>query len=118
MEARESQCASKFMEPPNNIGNVPVLDLDANEEGFVNVEGQNGRQPTTPNSFKVPSKKITSEAWEYFTRIVVNGVSKAQCNYCKSTLAAGGSAGTSHLLKHAKNTCVGRHLKIAPGQTR
>ncbi|XP_048226845.1 zinc finger BED domain-containing protein DAYSLEEPER-like [Ricinus communis] len=45
-----------------------------------------------------------------------SSIQKAKCKYCKSALSYSGNNGTSHLLKHAKKICSGRHLKLPSGQ--
>lgn len=109
----QSQCASKQVNPIGQDSIPSVQDLDKNEEQFVDLDGS---ENDTANTNK-RKKKTTSEVWEYFTKKDVNGVVKAMCNYCKATLSAGGANGTSHLLKHARTVCPGRHFKLARGQS-
>lgn len=84
-------------------------------EGFVEV--QNNTTKESESSSIKKSKKQTSEAWDYFDLITINGIQKALCKFCKSKLSYSRSSGTSHLLKHAKNSCSGKYLKLAAGQS-
>lgn len=86
-------------------------------EGFIEHEQDKPSNQGTLREGK-SSKKHTSEAWEYFDRVDVKGVTKAKCKYCPAILSYKGANGTSHLLKHAKKVCPGRHLRLGvKGQT-
>ncbi|KAK4345246.1 hypothetical protein RND71_035422 [Anisodus tanguticus] len=103
---------ASFSPPP-----VPLLcgvdDLEMDSEGLIEVGVKEKSQ-----SSKLTSKKLTSEAWESFDRVVVKGITRAKCKYCTSLLSYNGANGTSHLLKHSKKTCPGKHLRIGvSGQT-
>ncbi|XP_048492508.1 zinc finger BED domain-containing protein RICESLEEPER 4-like [Beta vulgaris subsp. vulgaris] len=105
---------SQFVPPRAQV----VLDLDPEEELDRCEDDQAGTQTySNQTSTTKRNRKQTSEAWEYFNRIKVDGVVKAQCKYCNSILSAGSASGTSHLLKHAKSVCSDRHLNLAHGQT-
>ena len=114
MDENQSQCTSKSVaQPQNDFGMESKNTLNVDEEGFINdnVDG-------IPSSCtKDKGRKTTSEAWNYFVREEVNGVIRAVCKHCGVSLVTGGSSGTSHLLKHAKKVCSGRHLNLARGQT-
>ncbi|KAK9190756.1 hypothetical protein WN943_019366 [Citrus x changshan-huyou] len=45
-------------------------------------------------------KKKVSEAWEHFTKIMVNGEQKAKCMHCSAILKAKYQSGTSTLNRH------------------
>ncbi|KAL6579833.1 hypothetical protein OROMI_007857 [Orobanche minor] len=45
-------------------------------------------------------KKGKSKAWLHFDKVLVDGVLKAQCNYCSAKLRGDSGAGTSHLNSH------------------
>ena len=85
------------------------------EEGFVEVQNDTSKEVESSSSKR--SKKLTSEVWDYFDLVTIKGIEKAQCKYCKSKLSYNGKNGTSHLLKHANNSCSGKHLKLAAGQS-
>ncbi|KAJ1393036.1 Zinc finger, BED-type [Sesbania bispinosa] len=57
-------------------------------------------------------KKLKSVVWDHFTKKVVNGVDKAECNYYKKLLGGSSKNGTKHLHQHM-NICV--QCKIAMG---
>ncbi|XP_057793338.1 zinc finger BED domain-containing protein DAYSLEEPER-like [Salvia miltiorrhiza] len=94
-------------------------------EGFVDLERDNNTTEVSKENEADPisgvtiktSKKVTSEAWDHFDKIVEKGVTKAKCKYCKAVLSYKVSTGTSHLLKHAKKVCSGKHLRVGVGQT-
>lgn len=101
---------------PNNREYVEVNESEGEEEGedfegFVEV----GKKKEC-GDVKKP-KKLTSTAWESFDVVFVQGTKKAQCKDCKSLLSYSGASGTSHLNKHAKKHCSGRHLRLARGQS-
>ena len=48
-------------------------------------------------------RKLTSVVWNHFKKLKVNGVDKAECNYCKKRLTGRSSDGTNHLHIHFKN---------------
>ncbi|XP_057520741.1 zinc finger BED domain-containing protein RICESLEEPER 2-like [Amaranthus tricolor] len=114
MDENQSQCTSKSVaQPQNDFGMESKNTLNVDEEGFINdnVDG-------IPSSCtKDKGRKTTSEAWNYFVREEVNGVTRAVCKRCGVSLVTSGSSGTSHLLKHTKKVCSGRHLNLACGQT-
>ena len=113
----DSQAASSN---PNHVEiNVEHGDGEDDIEGFVEIL-ENAPKTIAQGSDASGSKsgkKLTSEAWKYFELVMVNGVQKARCKYCKVNLSYKGANGTSHLLKHARNTCPRKHLKLASGQT-
>ncbi|XP_056696612.1 zinc finger BED domain-containing protein DAYSLEEPER-like isoform X2 [Spinacia oleracea] len=112
---------------PPPIPPVPLFfevnDFEGDSEGFIDLgddqnthtlDGETGKN----QSSKLTSKKLTSEAWEFFDKVTMNGVTRAKCKYCPSLLSCNGGNGTSHLLKHSKKTCPGKHLRVGvSGQT-
>lgn len=48
------------------------------------------------------SKKMKSEAWLHFDRVIIDSKVKAVCKYCKAKLVGDSSSGTSHLHTHIK----------------
>ncbi len=50
-------------------------------------------------------KRLTSKAWEFFTKVKVDGVWKAKCNRCSNLLSYKVKNGTSHLNDHYRNYC-------------
>ncbi|XP_076890610.1 zinc finger BED domain-containing protein RICESLEEPER 1-like [Bidens hawaiensis] len=67
-------------------------------------------------------RKLTSPAWQHFTKMVVNGEQKAECNYCKTKLGVKRTNGTNHLHSHM-NKCIKQKNKdirqqvLSTGQT-
>ncbi|KAL0314895.1 UNVERIFIED_CONTAM: hypothetical protein Sangu_2333900 [Sesamum angustifolium] len=57
-------------------------------------------------------RKRTSEAWNHFKRVKVEGIQFAECNYCKTRLKAPAGYGTTHLHKHYEKVCKQRPRKI------
>ncbi|CAN0917467.1 Putative AC transposase [Linum grandiflorum] len=55
------------------------------------------------------TRKLTSDVWPHFTRLFVNEVLKAKCNYCKKVLAGRSTNGTSHLRTH-RDFCVQKQI--------
>ena len=104
---------------PEGVERV-LIHSDCEDEGFLNVDENNDDEVITndqTNNAKI-SKKLTSEAWEFFDKFDdENGVGKAKCKHCNAILSAAVGSGTSHLLKHARKVCPGRHLRLAPSQT-
>jgi hypothetical protein len=45
-------------------------------------------------------RKLKSDVWNEFDKIIVNGVAKARCHWCKNELSATSRSGTSHLRSH------------------
>ncbi|KAL0387676.1 UNVERIFIED_CONTAM: putative AC transposase [Sesamum radiatum] len=56
-------------------------------------------------------RKRTSEAWNHFKRVKVEGIQFAECNYCKTRLKAPAGYGTTHLHKHYEKVCKKRPRK-------
>ncbi|KAK4397930.1 Zinc finger BED domain-containing protein RICESLEEPER 3 [Sesamum angolense] len=56
-------------------------------------------------------RKRTSEAWNHFKRVKVEGIQFAECNYCKTRLKASAGYGTTHLHKHYEKVCKQRPRK-------
>ncbi|CAN1317252.1 Zinc finger BED domain-containing protein RICESLEEPER 2 [Linum perenne] len=63
----------------------------------------------------VDQSRLTSDVWVHFSRIRVNGVTKARCKYCRKLLSGDSNSGTSHLRNHHK-ICLQK--KIHDGQQR
>jgi hypothetical protein len=52
-------------------------------------------------------RKLKSDVWNDFDKIVVNGVAKGRCHWCKKELSATVRSGTSHLCSHlTRRICV------------
>lgn len=99
---------------PNDVEHVVVHDSEGeweDLEGFVEV----GKEKESDSVKK--QKKLTSAAWDTFDVVTVKGVRRAKCKDCNSLLSYSGANGTSHLNKHAKNHCSGRHLRLGVGQS-
>lgn len=58
-------------------------------------------QPRNELAISKP-RKTTSTIWHDFTKVVIDGVQKAQCKYCPSTFMSRPKDGTSHLRSHMK----------------
>lgn len=65
---------------------------------------------------KVGEKRLRSVVWQHFKKINVEGVDKAECNYCKKLLGAQRRNGTKHLHEHHK-VCKMRPFKNMRQQT-
>ncbi|CAN0903363.1 Putative AC transposase [Linum grandiflorum] len=55
------------------------------------------------------TRKLTYDVWRHFTRLFVNRVLNAKCNYCKKVLAGRSTNGTSHLRTH-RYFCVQKQI--------
>ena len=60
-------------------------------------------------------KRETSFIWGYMTRVDVDGVKKAKCNFCEKLLVASQGAGTSSLKRHVEK-CLSKH-QVTTDQT-
>ncbi|KMS96889.1 hypothetical protein BVRB_7g180720 [Beta vulgaris subsp. vulgaris] len=111
---KESDAGSSH---PNEEPFVVLGDSDKEDdvEGFVEIGVDTSKEELSGGSKKC--KKLTSTAWETFDVVVINGVKKAKCKDCNSLLSYSGANGTSHLNKHARKHCSGRHLRLASGQS-
>ncbi|KAJ1402667.1 Zinc finger, BED-type [Sesbania bispinosa] len=56
-------------------------------------------------------KRLKSVVWHHFTKKVVNGVDKAECNYCKKFLGGSSKNGTKHLHQHME-ICIQRKIAM------
>ncbi|KAJ1376472.1 Zinc finger, BED-type [Sesbania bispinosa] len=56
-------------------------------------------------------KRLKSVVWQHFTKKVVNGVDKAECNYCKKLLGGSSKNGTKHLHQHM-DICVQKKIAM------
>ncbi|PLW42976.1 hypothetical protein PCASD_04726 [Puccinia coronata f. sp. avenae] len=67
-------------------------------------------QETEESSSVATSKKrkLTSQVWDHFEKIIQDGIAKAVCNYCQTQLAGASSTGTTHLKRHA-DKCIVKH---------
>ena len=48
-------------------------------------------------------RKLTSDVWNHFEKMIINGAEKAECNYCKKKLGGNSKDGTTHLRDHLKS---------------
>lgn len=81
---------SQYVSIRNSIILEEVCDLDVDDERFVDIEDDNVDSQTKSNSCtKSSNKKLTSEAWEFFDRVEVNGAIKAECKHCLAILSVG-----------------------------
>lgn len=71
---------------------------------------------TLEDEAKVGEKRLRSVVWQHFKKINVEGVDKAECNYCKKLLGAQRRNGTKHLHEHHK-VCKMRPFKNMRQQT-
>ncbi|CAN1216962.1 hypothetical protein LINPERPRIM_LOCUS849 [Linum perenne] len=51
--------------------------------------------------------------WVHFSRIRVNGVTRARCKYCRKLLSVDSNSGTYHLRNHHK-TCLQKKIHDGP----
>ncbi|XP_021741913.1 zinc finger BED domain-containing protein RICESLEEPER 2-like [Chenopodium quinoa] len=105
----------------NETNDVPLAGYEPNDEedweGFVDKKDTTHTSKEVSSSTSTKSKKKTSDVWDCFDIVIINGIEKAQCKYCRSALSYNGNNGTSHLRKHALKSCSGKHLKLAAGQS-
>ncbi|CAI0430600.1 unnamed protein product [Linum tenue] len=47
--------------------------------------------------------KLKSVVWLHYSKVLINGIVKAKCNYCKKQLAGESNNGTTHLKKTPKS---------------
>ncbi|KMS99289.1 hypothetical protein BVRB_2g046180 [Beta vulgaris subsp. vulgaris] len=111
---KESDAGSSH---PNEEPFVVLGDSDKEDdvEGFVEVGVDISKEELSGGGKKC--KKLTSTFWETFDVVIVNVVKKAKCMDCNSLLSYSGANGTSHLNKHARKHCSGRHLRLGSGQS-
>jgi hypothetical protein len=58
----------------------------------------------------VKKRKLKSDVWLDFEQVTVNGRTRAECKWCKKTLAGDGRAGTTHLRNHIAS-CQSRQVR-------
>ena len=73
-----------------------VEDKTDNEVEEISVSTVNDKK----SKEETRKKKKVSEAWEHFTKIMVNGEQKAKCMHCSAILKAKYQSGTSTLNRH------------------
>ncbi|CAN0840835.1 Putative AC transposase [Linum grandiflorum] len=90
-------------------------------ETVVNPTLANQPTPPNPNSsenepedeVEIPpigaTRKLKSDVWPHYTRMLVNGILKAKCIYCKKVYQAVSTNGTSHLRLH-RTKCVQKKI--------
>jgi hypothetical protein len=61
-------------------------------------------------------RKLKSAVWQEFEQVIISGIKKAQCNWCKKYLAGGGRDGTTHLRSHLES-CQSRQVRKGLKQT-
>ncbi|CAI0409414.1 unnamed protein product [Linum tenue] len=54
--------------------------------------------------------KLKSAVWLHYTKVRINGIVKAKCNYCKKQLGGESNNGTTHLKNHTK-ICVQKKIR-------
>ncbi|CAL1375441.1 unnamed protein product [Linum trigynum] len=54
--------------------------------------------------------KLKSAVWLHYTKVRINGIVKAKCNYCKKKLGGESNNGTTHLKNHTK-ICVQKKIR-------
>ena len=59
-----------------------------------------------------PPRKLKSDVWNHFEKIVVNGEPKAKCLHCNNLFSGNSKNGTSHLKDHLDLRCTKRHMKV------
>ena len=53
---------------------------------------------------------LKSPVWSHYSKIRINGVVKAKCNYCKKFLVGDSNSGTTHLKNHTR-ICVPKKIR-------
>ncbi|KAF6146656.1 hypothetical protein GIB67_008942 [Kingdonia uniflora] len=96
-------------EIPPIVGNDVISTPNASNP-TIEVQTQSSNIPIiiTDEEPVQPSKKrkLTSRAWQHFTKKTVKGDVKAECNHCKKLLGGETRGGTRHLLDHIDNSCL------------
>ncbi|CAI0386138.1 unnamed protein product [Linum tenue] len=54
--------------------------------------------------------KLKSVVWQHYTKVRINEIVKAKCNYCKKQLGGESNNGTTHLKNHTK-ICVQKKIR-------
>ncbi|WOL03478.1 hypothetical protein Cni_G12198 [Canna indica] len=71
----------------------------------------NSPRPQIPLSSSIvegnKKRKLTSKVWDHFTKQIIDGQTRAVCNYCTSTLKVSNKNGTSSMHNHV-NSCAAR----------
>ena len=81
-------------------------------------------QPITTTSKKRKTRQLKSDVWNDFTKIIVDGISKAKCNHCGVEYMNRPKDGTTNLCGHLKLKHPSkvkqdvRHMLIAVGEKR
>ena len=70
----------------------------------INVESATVKQqePTTTTSTQKKTRQSKSDVWNDFTKIEVNGITKAKCKHCGVEYMARPKDGTNNLIHHLK----------------
>ncbi|XP_038679444.1 zinc finger BED domain-containing protein RICESLEEPER 2-like [Tripterygium wilfordii] len=112
----------KMVDQQNNpVAQEPIADSVGGHPSQtpINIDDNSSRQSNSgtsnvdvfPGGVQIVKKRrFTSEARSHFTQLTINGVEKAECNYCKKRLSGNMKNGTSHLSAHTKN-CAFRTTK-------
>ena len=75
-----------------------------------NVMGASSEPIPVADNSTVEHGKQRSVVWNHFTKKKVNGMDKAECNYCHKLLGGSSKHGTNHLHQHMKS-CPKRSTK-------
>ncbi|CAL1387555.1 unnamed protein product [Linum trigynum] len=67
---------------PQHVENAPANDVVAPPPGNTN----NVEEDVLPQHPLGASRRLKSDVWPHFTRMMVSRVLKAKCNYCKKVL--------------------------------
>jgi hypothetical protein len=62
-------------------------------------------------------RKLRSDGWNDFDKVIVAGIDKARCHWCTETLSAVGRNGASHLRSHlnsyeSRNTSLKHKMEV------
>ena len=102
----ESSCPTPITTPASQSSqNVPSPLLPLGTNSQTQVESEQGISAPAPAAPRKP-RSLTSEVWNHFEKIIVNGEEKAECMYCHKKFSANSRNGTSHLKDHLKLRCV------------
>ncbi|KAK9208581.1 hypothetical protein WN944_000939 [Citrus x changshan-huyou] len=94
---------SNAMSDNVDINSSSAPDLSRNVEDKTDNEVEEISMSTVndkKSKEETRKKKKVSEAWEHFTKIMVNGEQKAKCMHCSAILKAKYQSGTSTLNRH------------------
>lgn len=106
-----------------------AINLSSDDESHAPSDGASDTQDTSTSSSPLPRpgssasnpatrkrnhENHTSEMWKHFTKKVIDGVKKAECNYCGTTYLAGGTGNLKNhlIIKHPEKCEQEQQVKV------